>query len=163
MSEVKNTTRKGAKKGSTKGKKATAPKVVIAQHNKRILNLVEKSSEFVKKDSGSWDRLGQTSRLVELDRMSMSKAFKEYLKVAKTLLTPAQMAHLTFAKVSEFAKNSQKFGQLEFWTINNIKLLCNAVLKANDANTARGAKVAKQGGQTGKKADAQTRRGANTK
>ena len=148
------------KKGSAK-KGANTPKaVVVAQHNKRINTLIEKTSGFVKKDSGSWDRLGQTSRLVELDRMSMSKAFKEYLKVAKTLLTPSQMSHLTFAKVSEFAKDSKKFGALEYWTINNIKLLCNAVLKANDANTARGAKVAKQGGVTGAKADKMTRNSA---
>lgn len=150
------------KKGNTV-KVETAKVETIAQHNARINNLIAKSKEFDKKNAGSWDRLGQTSRMVELDRMSMSKAFKEYLKVAKTLLTPAQMQHLTFAKISEFAKSSKKFGSLEYWTINNIKLLCNAVLKANDANTARGAKVAKQGGTVGKKADKMQRRGANVK
>jgi hypothetical protein len=162
MSEVKNTTQKvSTKKGSAK--KSTAKKVTVRTHNKRINNLVEKSKGFNKKEAGSWDCLTQTSRQVELGRMGLSKAFKEYLKEAKTTLTANQMKHLTFKNLQGFASNSAEFKQLEFWTINNIKMLCQRILVANDANTARAKKVSKQGGVVGKKADKVTRRGANTK
>lgn len=158
MSGTKSITKPSTKKGSTKTPKASKTPTA-RKHNQRITNLIEKSSKFDKAVAGSWDCLTQTSRNVELGRMSFSKAFKEYLKEARKTLKSTQMQHLTFSKCQAFAETSKEFKSLEFWTINNIKMLCQRLLVKNDANTSRAKKVKSQGGVVGKKADQQTRRG----
>ena len=159
-------TQSGVKKGSTKkgNKKATAPKVETPRIvSKRYTEMEQKVKDFDKKNAGSWDKLGQVSRKVTLDALGLNKALKNYLRIAKGELTSSQMKVLTFKNCQQYIKSSIKNKNLHLFTTNDIKLICQKVLVKYDANTKRGERVSKQGGTVGKKADAQTRRGANTK
>lgn len=147
---MKKTNVKGANvKNSSKAqlKKVSKPKVSNA-----IKELQKKAKAFEVDKASSYDRLLQVSREVKLDSMSLSKAFKNYLAIAKDrdLLTSKQSKALTFKSITEHLKKS-KYGKLDLFTVHQVALTVNEFLKKNDLNTARAVKVARQNKATAKK------------
>lgn len=142
-------------------KKATktveAKKVVTkAKMSKRIERNLEKIAQFDHKNSGSWDKLQNLSRVIETETFSLSQIIKVYTKRAQSSdigLTASQKKVLTFANVKNYVNKSAKYSGLQYFSFHQAKLICNAVIKDNDLSTKRAAKVAKQGGIVGKKAD----------
>ena len=130
--------------------------VTKAKLSKRIERNLEKIQNFDHKNSGSWDKLQNLSRVIENETFSLSQIIKVYSKRAQASdigLTASQKSVLTFQNVIEFVKNSDKYNGLPYFTFHQAKLICNAVIKKHDVATKRAAKVAKQGGIVGKKAD----------
>jgi hypothetical protein len=142
-------------------KKATkvveAKKVVTkAKLSKRIERNLQKIEQFDHKNSGSWDKLQNLSRVIETETFSLSQIIKVYTKRAQSGdigLTTSQKSVLTFENVKNYVNNSAKYGGLQYFTFHQAKLICNSVIKDNDLSTKRAAKVAKQGGVVGAKAD----------
>jgi hypothetical protein len=126
-------------------KVAKAPKV-----SKSILAKQVKAKAFVKKDANSFKKLLQVSRLTLLESMGLNRALKTYLVTADKVLTDSQMSHLTFAKVKAHI-NGSKYKALPLFSLHQITLICNEVLKANDKNTARAVKVKRQNEAIAKK------------
>ena len=58
---------------------------------------------------------------------------------------------ITFPRMSEYVKNSNKYKDLAFFTINDMKLIASKVLKQHHAPTARKEKVKRQNKATAKK------------
>ena len=130
--------------------------VTKAKLSKRIERNLEKIAEFDHKNSGSWDKLQNLSRVIETETFSLSQIIKVYTKRAQGKdigLTASQKKVLTFENVKNFVNKSNKYSGLQYFTFHQAKLICNAVIKDNDVATKRAAKVAKQGGIVGKKAD----------
>ena len=127
-----------------------------AKISKRLAKKIEKVENFDSKNAGSWDRLMHVANLAEIDTFSLSKVVKTFLEASKKAgvgLTPAQKKVLTFNNVKDYVNKSDKYSHLTHFSFHQVKLICNAVIKANDLNTKRAAKVKKQGGTVGKKAD----------
>lgn len=133
-----------------KGKKPSIKKVVIPKTSKVILSKLDKSLKFDSDKANSYDKLLQTSRLVVLDGMSLSKAFSRYTAIAKSQLTTKQMGVLTFKSIIKHLEGS-KYGKLQLFSVHQVALVCNEILKANDLNTKRAIKVAKQNKAIAKK------------
>lgn len=147
---MKKQVKKGAKVNNSskasKGKQVAKAKVTInkAKVSKVILAKVEKSKDFDITKASSFDRILQASRKTTLVNMSLSKAFSNYLQQAKEILTPKQMKVLTMKSVIIHLNNSVKYGSLELFSVHQVALICNEILKANDLNTKRSAKVDRQ-------------------
>jgi hypothetical protein len=134
-----------SKAPQNKVKKVSKPKV-----SKAIKEKQSKAEAFKIAEASSYDKLLQASRLTILDSMSLSKAFKHYLVSAKKVLTPKQMKVLTFKAITEHLKGS-KYGSLDLFSVHQVALVCNEILKKNDLNTARALKVARQNKAIAKK------------
>jgi hypothetical protein len=63
------------------------------------------------------------------------------------LLTENQKLHLTFENVLKFVKSSDKFKGVTMFSLHNVVLICNSILKSHDTLTKISVKLAKQGGQ----------------
>lgn len=134
-----------------------------AKISKRVERKLDKISKFDAKNAGSWEILQHVSNVAEVETFSLSKVIKIFLNSANKSsngLTKSQRDVLTFANVVEYVRNSEKFSHLTHFTFHQVKLICNDVIKSKDLNTKRAAKVAKQGGVMGKKADKVAKRGA---
>jgi len=133
-SQVNNSSKpsKTVKKGVSK------PKV-----SKAILEKQRKAKAFVKKDANSYSKLLQVSRLTAIDSMGLNKGLKSYLAIADKVLTKQQIEVLTFAKVKKHISTS-KYKALPLFSLHQITLVCNEVLKANDNNVKRALRVEKQ-------------------
>lgn len=130
--------------------------VTKAKLSKRIEKNLEKIENFDHKNSGSWDKLQNLSRVIETETFSLSQIVKVYTERAQKTdigLTPNQRKVLTFKNVLDFVRNSAKYSDLKYFSFHQAKLICNGVIKQHDVATKRASKVAKQGGVVGKKAD----------
>ncbi len=132
--------------------KAEPKKVAIPKVSKAILLKAEKSANFNKAEAGSYDRLLEASRLVHLDAVTISQAFKRYVSQAKKVLTPKQMEAISFKSLC-LHKDESKYKDLPFVSVHQVALMCNEILKKNDLNTARAIKAEKQQKAMDKKAD----------
>lgn len=94
----------------------------------------------------NWDRLSITTKKTELETFSLSKIAKTFIEVGKDVLTDSQKSILTFDSIKNFVNSSDKYKDKTMFSLNDIKLICNSIIKAEDKGTKLALKVAKQGG-----------------
>jgi hypothetical protein len=99
-----------------------------------------------KDNLNSWERLRLTAKKTELETFSLSKIAKAFIKVGEETLTRSQIECLTFEAIKDYVLDKDVYKNKSMFTINDIKLICNALIKANDNATKLALKVAKQGG-----------------
>lgn len=163
----KTTQEESVKKGSTE--KVDNKVIAPAKMPKAIANKLEKTKAYNHKEAGSYDALLQSARDADLENLSYNKKIKHYL--GKALIRLEQIGtkktildKLTFQACNRWKNESEKFeGLTGHVSTFQARQIVHGYLKSIDGNIARGERVAKQGGTTGKKADKQARRGANTK
>lgn len=103
------------------------------------------------KEYNSFERLGIVSANLDIQLRGLNAAVKFYLQAANGILTPKQTELLTFGAIRKFINDSDKHKDKQLFSANDIKLICSAILKANDNNTARALKAAKQAKKTANK------------
>ncbi len=131
---------------------------------KSVNELIAKSAKFDKENANNFQRLLETSRQVKLENMGLNKAIKTYLEVGtdKQILTENQVKVLTFENVKGFISES-KYKDLQLFSLHQITLVCNEVIKKYDKATALAARAEKQGAIIGKDADKLTQNTAEQK
>lgn len=125
-----------------------------AKLSKGLQRKVEKVQTFLSdktKEINSFSRLAIVSANVEIQSRGLNKAIKFYLECAKDILTAKQLQILTFNEICSYIKDSEKYKNYSLYSNNDIKLICNAILKAKDINTKRAAKVERQNKNVAKK------------
>ena len=132
----KSTSNATTKNGKAKAKKVSAkkaPKVkkveTPKQVSKRVLEMLEKSKQFDVKTANNWQKLGEVSRQVNIKPMGFNKMIKFYLSEAKLVMPKDVLKCITFANVKEWVSTSIKYQNLEYFTANDAKLICNAVIR----------------------------------
>jgi hypothetical protein len=103
------------------------------------------------KEYNSFERLGIVSANLDIQLRGLNAAVKFYLQASNGILTPKQTELLTFGAIRKFINDSDKHKDKQLFSANDIKLICSAILKANDNNTARAVKAAKQAKKTATK------------
>lgn len=134
--------------------------VKVAKLSKRLVTKLEKVENFNLTESNNFQKLLHVSNVTEVEMFGLNKALKTYIKNAKGILTPNQLKVLTFDNVLEYIKSSEKYKDLPLFSLHQITLISNAVIKEHDKATKLAARAEKQGAIVGKKADKIT---ANTK
>ena len=145
-----NKTIKSKSKGA-KGKK----KVSIPTHGKKTIEKAAKVDKFKKcrnksKNYSNWERMHVASANADLELMGLNKGLKNFISTSKGILTPKQHECLKFKTVCEWIKTS-KYKDLQYFSTNQIKLICNAVIKANHVETARQIRANNQNKRNAKK------------
>lgn len=137
-----------------------ANEVKVAKLSTRLGKKLEKIATFNSEEANNFQKLLHVSNLAETETYGLNRALKLYLEKAKGVLTKNQISVLTFQNVCAYINSSEKYKGLPLFTFHQITLICNAVVKENDKATKVAARVEKQGGVMGKKAE---KLGANTK
>ena len=101
-----------------------------------------------KKDASNWEKLLMTSNIMQVENLSLSKAFKQFLKIANANLPKSVVKDITFANLVQHLNIYKKgaFIKFEYFTPHQIKLIFNDLLKKNNKSIKLALKVAKQGG-----------------
>ena len=101
-----------------------------------------------KKDSSNWEKLLMTSNIMQVENLSLSKAFKQFLKIANATLPKSVTKDITFTNLVQHLEvyKKGKFTKFEYFTPHQIKLIFNDLLKKNNKSVKVALKVAKQGG-----------------
>jgi len=130
-----------------------AKKVSIPKVSKAIMVKMEKIEKFdnlKEADKTSYKRLLQVSRLATVENMGLNKALKTFLDVAKGELLPKQIEVLTFNNVKKHLMES-KYKDLPLFSMHQITLICNEVVKKHDKNIQRELRVERQNKAIAKK------------
>ena len=164
---TKTAQKNSVKKGSTKGNVNASKEVKVAQMSKRTVDQLKKTVAYDETVAGTFDALLQAGRDADLENLSFGKKINHFIDVAVNrlngIMKPEKLERITFKNVKAWKDDSDKYKGLEYVSTHQAKLIVNGYIKSIDGNVARGERVAKQGGVTGKNADKQVRRGANTK
>ena len=125
---------------------------IAPKTSKAIIEKIEALKSFDKKGASSFKRLLATGKAVHIANMGLNKAIKNYIETAKSVnfLTPKQMQVLTFKNVCDHIKES-KYKNLTLFSVHQITLICNEVIKKHDKNTARAARAEAQNKKEAKK------------
>ena len=131
------------------------PKVETAKKlSNKVLEKLEKIKNFDSENAGSYERLGQVSRKVDIEYLNLNSALNKYIEVAKSEgFSAKQLSKLNKSNCKKIIAESVKYKDLALFTTDDIKKICQLVLVKFDVTTARAKKVALQGGTVGKKAD----------
>ncbi len=113
---------------------------------------LEKIQGFDKTEANEIQKLRHITNVCKVEQMGLNKCLKAFLTNAKGVLSPKQLTLLTFDKVLDKIKVS-RYRYNTLYTPYQIALICNDILKANDYKAKASAKVSRQGGLIGKKAD----------
>lgn len=97
------------------------------------------------KNANSWDKLGGASADTQLKMFSLSQISKQFCE--SKYVTDKQKAILTTKRILEYVRQSNKYQNKVLFSVNDIKLICNAILKTDDKAVKIALKVTKQGGQ----------------
>lgn len=113
----------------------------------KLNNLINKAI-----DGNNWDKLTAVSFNAKIEGCKLSKIAKTFLDASKlengkSLLTDKQITLLNYSNIVTYIRNSEKYKNVNLFTLNDVKLICNAIIKANDKGTKLALKVAKQGGE----------------
>ena len=122
--------------------------------SKGLAKKVQKVQTFkTEKDKvfNSFERLGIVSANLDIQLKGLNAAIKFYLQASNGILTAKQSELLTFGAIRKFINDSEKYKAKQLFSANDIKLICSAILKANDENTARALKADKQAKKTAAK------------
>ena len=101
-----------------------------------------------KKNSSNWDKLLMTSNIMQVENLSLSKAFKQFLQIASSTLPKSVTKDITFTNLVKHLEvyKKGKYTNFEYFTPHQIKLIFNDLLKKNNNSVKVALKVAKQGG-----------------
>ena len=137
------TTKKATKKATEKAttKKATEKKAVKVTKLERLNKAISKAQS---ESANAWDKLGGASAQTQLDMFSLSKIASIFCK--SEFIDDIQRKLLSFANIQTFVKESAKFKDKVLFNTNDVKLICNSILKAKDTRVQIALKVTKQGG-----------------
>jgi hypothetical protein len=113
------------------------------------LSKLERLNNALKKAQGSnanaWDKLGGASAETQLDMFSLSKISNVFC--SSSFVDEIQRNILTFGRIKMYVNNTPKYQNKVVFNANDVKLICNAILKAEDTRVKIAVKVAKQGGE----------------
>lgn len=151
LSVMKNETKKPVKKVQPI-KAVSTPKV-----SKRLTEKMEKISGFNSEKANNFTKLLHVSNLAEVETFGLNRALKIYIEKANEVLSPSQIALLTFGNVKTYIEKS-KYKDLPVFSFHQITLICNGLIKEQHAETKRSEKAVKQGAKVGKDADKVSRR-----
>ena len=123
--------------------------VLISESQAKILDKIE---AFKKEEANNAQRLRHVANVCKVEQMGLNKCLKLFLSHTKEVFTKKQLDLLKFETVLNHVKIS-RFRYNQLYTLNHMVLICSEILKANDFATKQAAKVEKQGGLLGFKAD----------
>ena len=149
---MKTQTKKVVTLKNSKGATQTTKKVEfinITPYSKGLAKRLDKIDLYYRKaNTTNWDKLLLTSNLMHVENLSLSKAFKQFLKIASANLPKSVTKDITFTNLVqhlEVYKNGA-FMKFEYFTPHQIKLIFNDLLKKNNKSIKVALKVEKQGG-----------------
>jgi hypothetical protein len=113
------------------------------------LTKLEKLQKAIKKAeseiANSWDRLGGASADTQIKMFSLSQISKQFCE--SKYVTDKQKTILTTKRILDYVRQSNKYQNKVLFSVNDVKLICNAILKTDDKAVKIALKVTKQGGQ----------------
>ena len=121
----------------------------ITPYSKDLAKKLDKIDFYKnKKNASNWDKLLMTSNIMQVENLSLSKAFKQFLKIASSTLPKSVTKDITFTNLVQHLEvyKKGKFTKFEYFTPHQIKLIFNDLLKKNNNSVKVALKVAKQGG-----------------
>ena len=84
------------------------------------------------------------------ESFSLSKIHSTFIEYSviqgENMLTDKQKSLLTFTKIKNIVKSTEKYKNKVLFSFHDITLICNAILKSEDTSIKIAQKVAKQGG-----------------
>jgi hypothetical protein len=114
------------------------------------LQKLEKSIQRGLTTDNNYYKLLAISSNAKKESFSLSKihsTFIEYSIIQGTdMLTDKQKSLLTFTKIKNIVKSSEKYKNKVLFSFHDITLICNGILKVEDKSIKIAEKVAKQGG-----------------
>ena len=117
------------------------------------LTKLEKLENSIKKGLTSENRyykLLAISANAKKESFSLSKIHSTFIEYSiiqgEEMLTDKQKSLLTFTKIKNIVKNTEKYKNKVLFSFHDITLICNSILKAEDNSIKIAQKVAKQGG-----------------
>ena len=117
--------------------------VVIKSTKIEAINkAIEKAEQ---KNASTWVKLQGASAETKLKMYSCAEISKTFCE--SRFIDDKQREILSKKNIIEFVKNSDKYKNKGLFTVNDIKLICNQILKEKDSRIKIAMKVAKQGGQ----------------
>jgi len=122
-----------------------------AQLSKRLQTKIDRINSYDSEKANNIQRLRHVANKTEVEMFGLNKALKMYLQNAKGELTPKQINLLKFNDIKEYINNSEKYKDLPLFTLNQITLICSAIIKANDEETKRQLRVERQNKKTAQK------------
>lgn len=116
------------------------PKVKLTKLERLNNALTKAQSE----NANAWDKLGGASAQTQLEIFSLSKISNVFC--SSSFVDDIQRKILTFERIKTYVNNTPKFKDKTLFNANDIKLICNAILKTDDTRVKIALKVTKQGG-----------------
>ena len=114
------------------------------------LQKLEKSIQRGLTTDNNYYKLLAISSNAKKESFSLSKihsTFIEYSIIQGTeMLTDKQKSLLTFTKIKNIVRSSEKYKNKVLFSFHDITLICNGILKVEDKSIKVAQKVAKQGG-----------------
>jgi hypothetical protein len=122
-----------------------------AQISKLNAKRIAKIESFDGANANAWERLQVVTAKTHIANLGLNKALKDFLFEAKGTLNDSQIQLLTFNYVITYVKTTEKYADMRLFSLHTIQIICSAILKEHDKNTARAIKAAKQQAKTDKK------------
>jgi hypothetical protein len=103
-----------------------------AQLSKRLQTKIDRINSYDKDKANNIQRLRHVANKTEVEMFGLNKALKTYLQHAKGELPQKHINLLKFNDIKEYINNSEKYKDLPLFTLNQITLICSAIIKANE-------------------------------
>ena len=100
-------------------------------------------------NANAWDKLGGASAEVQKTMFSLSEISKKFCE--SKYVNDKQRLILSKANILSFVRASAKYKDKVLFSVNDVKLICNALIKTNDNQVKIALKVTKQGGTINQK------------
>jgi hypothetical protein len=114
------------------------------------LEKLEKSIQRGLTSENRYYKLLAISSNAKKESFSLSKIHSTFIEYSviqgENMLTDKQKSLLTFTKIKNIVKNTEKYKNKVLFSFHDITLICNGILKAEDKSIKIAEKVAKQGG-----------------
>ncbi len=114
------------------------------------LQKLEKSIQRGLTTDNNYYKLLAISSNAKKESFSLSKIHSTFIEYSiiqgKDMLTEKQKSLLTFTKIKNIVKNTEKYKNKVLFSFHDITLICNGILKAEDKSIKIAEKVSKQGG-----------------
>jgi hypothetical protein len=114
------------------------------------LEKLEKSINRGLTSENRYYKLLAISSNAKKESFSLSKIHSTFIEYSviqgENMLTDKQKSLLTFTKIKNIVKSSEKYKNKVLFSFHDITLICNGILKVEDKSIKIAEKVAKQGG-----------------
>ena len=121
--------------------KVVTPKVKLSKLE-RLNNALNKAQS---ENANAWDKLGGASAETQFDLFNLGKISKVFC--SSQFVDDIQRKILTFERIKLYVNSVAKYQNKVLFNANDVKLICNAILKMDDTRVKIALKVSKQGGQ----------------